>query len=50
ALGHSNAEIAEMTFLSVKTVETYKARLKKKLELESRASLVRAALELELLR
>ncbi|MFV2000440.1 MAG: response regulator, partial [Acidimicrobiia bacterium] len=47
ALGHSNAEIAEMTFLSVKTVETYKARLKKKLELESRASLVRAALELE---
>lgn len=49
ALGHSNAEIAEMTFISVKTVETYKARLKRKLEVESRASLVRAALELELL-
>ncbi|MEE8457364.1 MAG: response regulator transcription factor [Acidimicrobiia bacterium] len=49
SLGHSNAEIAEMTFLSVKTVETYKARLKKKLDLGSRASLVRAALELDIL-
>ena len=50
ALGHTNAEIAEMTFLSVKTVETYKARLLKKLGVESRAALVRAALELEILR
>lgn len=49
ALGHSNAEIAEMSFLSVKTVETYKARLRKKLNVESRASLVRAALELGIL-
>jgi two-component system response regulator NreC len=49
SLGHSNSEIAEMTFLSVKTVETYKARLKKKLDLGSRASLVRAALELDIL-
>lgn len=50
SLGHSNSEIAELTFLSVKTVETYKARLKKKLDLGSRASLVRAALELDILR
>ena len=50
ALGHTNAEIAEMTFLSVKTVETYKARLLKKLGVESRAALVRAALELDILR
>ncbi len=49
SLGHSNSEIAELTFLSVKTVETYKARLKRKLDLESRASLVRAALELDIL-
>ena len=49
SLGHSNGEIAEMTFLSVKTVETYKARLMKKLDLEGRASLVRAALELDVL-
>ncbi|MDK1019382.1 MAG: response regulator transcription factor [Actinomycetota bacterium] len=49
ALGHSNREIAEMSFLSVRTVETYKARLMKKLGLESRAALVRAALELDLL-
>ncbi|NHZ70213.1 MAG: response regulator [Proteobacteria bacterium] len=50
SLGHSNGEIAEMMFLSVKTVETYKARLMKKLGLEGRASLVRAALELNVLR
>jgi len=50
SLGHSNSEIAELTFLSVKTVETYKARLRKKLDLGSRASLVRAALELDILR
>ncbi|MCL1598224.1 MAG: response regulator transcription factor [Actinomycetia bacterium] len=50
SLGHSNGEIAEMTYLSVKTVETYKARLMKKLDLEGRASLVRAALELDVLR
>jgi len=50
SLGHSNGEIAEMTFLSVKTVETYKARLMKKLDLNGRASLVRAALELGVLR
>lgn len=49
ALGHSNAETAEMLSLSVKTVETYKARMMKKLELDGRASLVRLALELDVL-
>lgn len=49
ALGHSNGEIAEMTFLSVKTVETYKARLMKKLDVQTRAALVRTALELGVL-
>ena len=49
ALGHSNGEIAELMFLSVKTVETYKARLMGKLEIVSRAELVHIALELDLL-
>ena len=49
ALGHSNGEIAELMFLSVKTVETYKARLMRKLEIVSRAELVHVALELDLL-
>ncbi|MGA9598017.1 MAG: response regulator transcription factor [Acidimicrobiia bacterium] len=49
ALGHSNAEIAAMLFLSVKTVETYKARMMHKLGLHSRAALVRLALELGVL-
>jgi DNA-binding NarL/FixJ family response regulator len=45
ALGYSNKEIAEMLFLSVKTVESYKARVMEKLELNSRAALVRFALQ-----
>ncbi|NOY55242.1 MAG: response regulator transcription factor [Actinobacteria bacterium] len=49
ALGHSNTEIADMLYLSVKTVETYKARMMRKLDLHSRASLVRLALELGVL-
>jgi two-component system response regulator NreC len=49
ALGYSNGEIAELMFLSVKTVETYKARLMKKLELGTRAELVRYALEIGVL-
>lgn len=49
ALGHRNSEIAEMLHLSVKTVETYKARLMQKLGLRSRAALVRYALELGIL-
>lgn len=49
ALGHANKEIAEMLFLSVKTVETYKTRIMEKLNLTSRAALVRFALKQGLL-
>ena len=49
ALGHRNSEIAEMLYLSVKTVETYKARLMQKLGVRSRAALVRYALDLGIL-
>jgi DNA-binding NarL/FixJ family response regulator len=45
SLGHTNKEIADMLSLSVKTVETYKARVMEKLGLRSRAGLVRFALK-----
>ncbi|MEZ4680407.1 MAG: response regulator transcription factor [Caldilineaceae bacterium] len=45
AFGHSNKEIAALLFLSVKTVETYKARVMEKLELNTRTALVRFALQ-----
>jgi two-component system response regulator NreC len=45
ALGHTNREIAKRLFLSVRTVETHRARIQKRLELTSRAELVRWALE-----
>lgn len=48
-LGHRNSEIAELLTLSVKTVETYKARIMEKLGLRSRAAMVRLALELGVL-
>lgn len=44
ALGFSNKEIASKLSLSVKTVETYKARSLEKLGVSSRADLVRHAL------
>jgi two-component system response regulator NreC len=50
ALGHTNQEVADMLYLSVKTIETYKARLMAKLELTGRAALVRYALKRGLLR
>jgi two-component system, NarL family, response regulator NreC len=49
ALGHTNAEIAEQLFLSVRTVETHRAHIQQKLSLSSRAELVRYALERGLL-
>jgi two-component system response regulator NreC len=49
ALGHTNAEIAEQLFLSVRTVETHRAHIQQKLCLSSRAELVRYALERGLL-
>jgi DNA-binding NarL/FixJ family response regulator len=44
AQGHTNKEIGSTLFLSVKTVETYKARSMEKLGLASRADIVRHAL------
>ncbi|MBI5033802.1 MAG: response regulator transcription factor [Chloroflexi bacterium] len=45
ALGHTNQEIAEQLALSVKTVESYRARGMEKLGLKSRAALVRYAIQ-----
>ncbi|HEX6229507.1 MAG TPA: response regulator transcription factor [Solirubrobacterales bacterium] len=45
ALGHTNAEIAEQLFISVRTVETHRAHIQQKLGASSRAELVRNALE-----
>ena len=44
AWGYSNKEIAAKLGISVKTVETYKVRLMEKLDLRSRADIVRYAL------
>ncbi len=44
ALGYTNGQIADQLFLSVKTVETYRERVMSKLDLKSRAALVRYAL------
>jgi two-component system, NarL family, response regulator NreC len=45
ALGHTNAEVAEQLFLSVRTVETHRAHIQQKLNLSSRAELVGYALK-----
>ena len=45
ALGHTNAEIAEQLFLSVRTVETHRSHIQQKLRLSTRAELVGYALE-----
>jgi two-component system, NarL family, response regulator NreC len=45
ALGHTNGEIAERLFLSVRTIETHRAHIQSKLRLSSRAELVRYALD-----
>lgn len=44
ALGDTNREIANKLYLSVRTIETYRARLMEKLDLKSRGELVRYAL------
>jgi len=49
ARGHTNREVAQRLSLSVKTIETYRSRLNDKLGLESRADLVRLAMNLGLL-
>lgn len=45
ALGYTNGEIADELHLSVKTVESYRARGMEKLELETRAQVVQSALK-----
>lgn len=45
ALGHTNAEIGEQLFLSVRTVETHRAHVQQKLGRTTRAQLVRYALD-----
>jgi two-component system response regulator NreC len=49
ARGHSNQQIADKLFLSVKTVESYRSRLMTKLGLKDRSELTRLALETGLL-
>lgn len=44
ARGHTNQEVADRLFLSVKTVETYRARSADKLGLRTRADLTRYAM------
>jgi two-component system response regulator NreC len=45
ALGHTNGEVAERLFLSVRTVETHRAHIQQKLAASTRAELVAYALE-----
>lgn len=49
ALGHTNADIAEQLFLSVRTVETHRAHIQQKLGVGTRAELVRYALDHKLI-
>jgi two-component system response regulator NreC len=49
ALGHTNAEIAGLLTLSVRTVESHRAHIQRKLGSQGRADLVRYALDRRLL-
>lgn len=49
ARGYTNREIAEQIHVGVKSVETYRARLARKLDLHRRADLIRYALQQGLL-
>jgi two-component system response regulator NreC len=50
ALGHTSVEIAQKLELSPRTIETHRARIHRKLGLDTRAELVRYALRHDLLR
>ena len=50
ALGHTNREIAEQLVLSVRTVESHRARIQRKLAITSRAELVKHAVDRDLLK
>lgn len=45
ALGHTNGQIAEQLFLSIRTVESHRAHIQQKLGISGRAELVHYALE-----
>jgi two-component system, NarL family, response regulator NreC len=45
ALGHTNVEIGQQLYLSVRTVESHRAHIQQKLRRSSRAELVRYALD-----
>ena len=45
ALGHTNQEIAKMLYISVRTAETHRSHIMTKLRLNTRAELVRHALQ-----
>ena len=45
ALGHTNPEIAQRLVLSVRTVESHRAHIQRKLSCSTRAELVRYALD-----
>jgi two-component system response regulator NreC len=49
ALGHTNQEIAKQLYISVRTAETHRAHIMRKLGLDTRAALVRYAIEHDLL-
>jgi two-component system response regulator NreC len=49
ALGHTNSEIGDQLFLSVRTVESHRAHIQQKLRRSTRAELVRYALDHDLL-
>ena len=49
ALGHTNSEIGEQLYLSVRTVESHRAHIQQKLRMSKRSELVRYALERGLL-
>lgn len=49
AEGYTNAQIAAQVFVSVKSVETYRARLLKKLRIKTRREIIRFAVEAGLL-
>ena len=45
ALGHTNNEIGDQLYLSVRTIESHRASIQRKLQLSTRAELVRYALD-----
>jgi two-component system response regulator NreC len=49
ALGHTNQEIAQQLYISVRTAETHRAHIMQKLRLSNRAELVRYAIDQRLL-